>query len=358
MKITFLVPVADLSGGARVVGIYAREMSRRGHEVRVVIARRPVPSHLQRAKDLLRGRVRKFDEEPSHYDGISDLVMKLQRTGPITADDCPDADVIIATWWETAEWMMAMPSSKGRKVHFVQHYEAFEGIDQRRVDHILRLDILKITISKWLSDLLVETFRCRDVQLVPNGVSLDQFNASPRVRNSKPSVGMLYHNASFKNVRGGLIAFNELRRRFPESKLVSYGAYRPSKEVPLPEGSLFYFQPAQEKMREIYAQCDVWICSSHAEGFHLPPLEAMACRCPVISTPVGGPADIIVDGLNGFLVPLDDAPAMAARLIDFFEAQPAEWLRMSNDAYRTALARDWHASADMFERSLLNKAYR
>jgi hypothetical protein len=35
MRITFVTPVADLSGGARVIHIYAKALKERGHGVRV-----------------------------------------------------------------------------------------------------------------------------------------------------------------------------------------------------------------------------------------------------------------------------------------------------------------------------------
>ena len=43
-------------------------------------------------------------------------------------------------------------------------------------------------------------------------------------------------------------------------------------------------------------------------------LEAMAARTPVISTPVGGIAEVVVDGASGLLVPPGDAPALAAAI--------------------------------------------
>ncbi len=47
------------------------------------------------------------------------------------------------------------------------------------------------------------------------------------------------------------------------------------------------------------------------EGFGLDVLEAQACGIPVVATDCGGPADIIVDGETGFIVPLRDTCAMA-----------------------------------------------
>lgn len=60
--------------------------------------------------------------------------------------------------------------------------------------------------------------------------------------------------------------------------------------------------------------------SSAFEGFPLVLLEAMSCALPVISYACPcGPADIIRDGYNGYLVPLNDIDAMAARINELIE---------------------------------------
>ena len=43
----------------------------------------------------------------------------------MTDVDVPDGDLIIATWWETAEWVNALSPNKGAKVYFIQHHEIF-----------------------------------------------------------------------------------------------------------------------------------------------------------------------------------------------------------------------------------------
>ena len=65
-----------------------------------------------------------------------------------------------------------------------------------------------------------------------------------------------------------------------------------------------------EQMR----RSDVLVFPSLFEGFGLVILEAMAQGVPVITTPHTAGPDIITDGVNGFIVPIRDAAAIAARL--------------------------------------------
>ncbi len=64
------------------------------------------------------------------------------------------------------------------------------------------------------------------------------------------------------------------------------------------------------------------------ETFGMTLLEAMAFGIPVIAPPVGGPADLVRDGVEGFLVDSRDAPALRARVLQLLE-DPALCSRMS-----------------------------
>lgn len=76
----------------------------------------------------------------------------------------------------------------------------------------------------------------------------------------------------------------------------------------------------REETAAIYAEHDVLLFpSSWIEGFSLVLLEALASALPVVGTTTGGSAEILEDGVNGLVVPPDDAMALASqvkRLID------------------------------------------
>jgi hypothetical protein len=66
----------------------------------------------------------------------------------------------------------------------------------------------------------------------------------------------------------------------------------------------FQCRPYSE-MPSFYNSIDLYICASLSEGTPNPCLEALACGRPVITTPVGNMPDLIVDGVNGYIVNRD-----------------------------------------------------
>jgi len=64
-----------------------------------------------------------------------------------------------------------------------------------------------------------------------------------------------------------------------------------------------------------YASSDVIVLTSEREGTPLAVIEAAAAGRPVVAVDVGGVADVVADGISGFVVPADDMAAFADRLI-------------------------------------------
>lgn len=352
MRITFVMGggFVNLSGGDRVISIYARKLHERGHRVDVV-ARRAYMSRGDRVRSLLRADwLRPKRQLPSHFAGAPYPHRCLKTYRPVRNSDLEDADVVIATWWETAEWVLRLSPEKGAKAYFLQHFEAFDYLPKERVEATWRMPLQKIVISSWL-DGIARDFGDDGACMVPNSVDLTQFTAPRRTKNALPTVGMIYNPTPWKGFGDGMAAIRALRERLPELQLVTFGITAISDE-PLPSWHTHHVSLPQDRLREAYASCDVWLCSSHSEGFCLPMLEAMACRTPVVATRVGGPVDVITDGENGFLVPIGDVAAMTDRLAHVLQLSPDRWLALSDAAFAKAVSYTWDDATDRFEHAL------
>jgi glycosyltransferase involved in cell wall biosynthesis len=353
VKVTFVLAQADLSGGVRVVSIYADRLKRRGHDVVVVARPSRAPTLREKARSALTGRALPSAARsgPTHFEDMDVDVRFIDTHREVKPSDVPDADVIVATWWETAEWVEMMPESKGAKAYFLQHYEVHAGQPVARVEKTWRAPMHKITISQWLVELARDHFGDRNVSLVPNAVDMEQFNSPPRGKQTIPTVGVMYSVVPFKGCEISLKAVDMASRVVPKLRLVAFGNRDPSPEMPMPAGSEFRKQPPQDILKEIYGKCDAWLFSSRSEGFGLPLLEAMACRTPVIATPAGAAPDLCAGG-GGILVPRDDSAAMA-RAIEKIVAMPdAAWREMSEKAHTTASRYSWDDATLRLEAAL------
>lgn len=70
---------------------------------------------------------------------------------------------------------------------------------------------------------------------------------------------------------------------------------------------------------KLLSTADIFVMPSRSEGFSNAIIEAMAASLPVLATDVGGNAEAVQNGVNGFVIPVEDAAALARamrRLLD------------------------------------------
>jgi len=109
----------------------------------------------------------------------------------------------------------------------------------------------------------------------------------------------------------------------------------------------------QQDVRPYLAACDTAVlCSTTIETFSLAALEAMALARPVVHSDVGGAAEMVFDGENGFLFPAGDTPALVRRLAEL--AEPARRGRMGAAAREIVATRfSERAMVERYEATLL-----
>lgn len=357
MKITFLLPIVGLAGGIRVAAIYATALVNNGHQV-VLVSPPPQTIPLRRKiKSLLLGKgwPKTPRVPPSHLDGLGLDHRTLDTWRPIVDSDVPDADVVIATWWETAEWAALLSPQKGAKVYFIQAYEVFPYLPQERVLATYRLPMQKIVIANWLKVLMRDTFADPNVTLVPNSVDHAQFFAPPRGKQARPTIGFLYGESSLKGVDLTLQVIQRLAGKIDGLRVIAFGSSSPTNFPHWNADIEFHLSPPQDTLRDIYAQCDVWLTASRSEGFNLPAMEAMACRTPVVATRTGWPEESIIQHVNGVLVDVGDVDGLTAGVAWALTLSDADWRAASDAAFDTVAHCSWDRSAQLFEQVLLTQ---
>ena len=299
LTITFLVPHLRIAGGVRAILTYADRLAALGHAVTLVVPAGGAAAAwwrtARRAGSQWMPRVR----------------ARIAWVGRWAADALPDADVTVATAWQSAPIVAAAPARCGAKFYLVQHYESLYHGDPAAVDATYRLPLTKIAISTWLRDVMRERFGA-DAEVLVTPVDRALFRRVPvQVTTSRPRVLMLHHDYPWKGVAEGLEAVARVKARVPALWLVGFGVKPPRGREAYDE---FHPNPAQTALAAVYSGCDLYLCPSWDEGLGMPSMEAMACGAALVTYDNGGCRDYARDGQTALVAPRRDVAALTAAL--------------------------------------------
>jgi len=282
---------------------FANAMHDAGHAVTVVYPLWPYRFHF-----TARERRQELRRELSRRPGVDwfDVRCRIARVPWIADAFLPRADVIVATSWPVAHDVARLGPSRGRKVHVVMHHESGTGPEER-IRATYRLPFHRLAVSNAVREEMEAHFACPIDAVVPAGIDPRRF--FPDGRPDAASVLMLYHNDPRKGADDGLAALALVRAQHPDLKVRMCGTVRRAHMPPWVE---FTFHPRDAILRRLYASSTVFLYSSRYEGFGIPPLEAMACGCPVVTTSVGAVPEFAIDNENAIVVAPGDVPGMAA----------------------------------------------
>jgi glycosyltransferase involved in cell wall biosynthesis len=361
MRITFIVTADNFAGGNRVVALYAQELQQRGHEVTMVGPTLTGPTARQRMRRALNGlshgsfgMVRQALEPVREVHGFLAQgkvpYRKVTRPGPILDADVPDGDVVVATWWKTAQWVSNLSIRKGVKAYFMQDYGA-PGQPLEKLIETWRLGLDMITIAHWLEELVLSHVPDARIATVENAVDSELFRQPPRGMPTTPTVGFLYRELESKGFDTVVDAYRLARETVGNLHLLAFGSLPRERYKYLPNEAEYVFRPADSDLPSLYGRCTAWIFPSRREGFGLPILEAMACGTPVIATRAGAAPEAI-GRAGGWLVEPGDARAMAAAMVEASTLEDASWQELSRRARSSVESYTWPDAGALFEQRL------
>jgi len=296
VKVSFLAPHVRIAGGVRAILTYADRLSRRGHDVTVVVP----------AKHPWSAWVRNVQEQGP--DWIADFRPRIRWVSRWDPARLPAGDALVATAWQSAPAAAAAPRICGAKFYLIQHFESLYHGDAPRVDATYRLPLRQIVISTWLKDIMRERFGT-DSELVVTPVDGALFHPVPGARsNDALRVLMLHHDYAWKGVREGVEAMSAVKVQHPSLQLVGFGVKAPREALPYDE---FYENLPQGRLAWLYSRCPIFLCPSWDEGLGMPAMEAMACGAALVTFDNGGSRDYARDGATALVAPRRDVGALA-----------------------------------------------
>jgi len=214
-----------------------------------------------------------------------------------------------------------------------------------------------ITVTNQVKKLYKNLIEEQKIQVIPFGVDTQSFR--PTRKDQKSDVHEILYVGSLYPIKGleyliqamALVVKNrkDVKLRIvgsgPEkTRLSSLVSKLRIKDKVVFEG----FVPNWETV-SYYQQCDIFVYTTLGEPFGKSIIEAMACGKPVITSNIGGPAEIVENGKTGFLVSPTKPHAIAEKILlllgDF-----ATMKRMGEAARGVAEKYSWERVAELSHR--------
>jgi glycosyltransferase involved in cell wall biosynthesis len=157
--------------------------------------------------------------------------------------------------------------------------------------------------------------------ILGTGVNVEKFRPSPKT-NDTPII--LFSSRML--VTKGLLEFIEaahiLKQKGLKARFAIAGKTDPGNPASVPDGQIDSLKQSdtlewwgwQDDMPAALARADIFCLPSYREGVPNALLEACACGLPIVTTDTPGCRDVVTHGVNGLLVPVKNAEAVALAL--------------------------------------------
>ncbi len=340
------------TGGIRALVEVANGLNKRGHECTIILPQgtKTIPYDTQ-------ARIVEVGPSIPYIPNLRNFVnIRLLRYF------IPPADVLIASSWRSA--FPVYHSAKKQGAIGLWYIQADERLllpsnrigkaKKRMVEEAYRLPLRWIINSSWLAQKMETEFHHSGVVVNP-GVDTETFTQQ-RVkvhlkRDSDPyTIISIGRSIPIKGLPDLLEALRIVTQQ-KDIRLVLLSAENLDITAPFP---VQVINPGSD--REIatwYHSSDLFVYPSWYEGFGLPPLEAMACGIPVVTTDCGGVREYAIHQHNALITPIRDPQSLATAILSIL-SNPQLANRLATHGIETAVKFTWDQAAAKFERALFD----
>jgi len=316
MKLVFLSYLHGFGGAEKQNVMLANAMAERGHNVTLIsiCADNNCYSLDERVKYIfLPDRKTNVMRLVTRYRDIKEKLKEI------------DPDVTVSFWFQSAYLTALMKKKITGKVVYSERGDPGDKEYSGALGLIRKLTIAGIDgfvfQSKGAQSYFNESVRNRST-VIPNPVFVhpEDFPAVTQRRKAIVTVGRLHPQ---KNQALLINAFAKISREFPEYTLEIYGDGELKDELRTRIDSLGISDKAMlkgtsKKIHSLIYDAALFVLSSDYEGIPNTLLEAMALGMPCISTDCrpGGARELIENGKDGIIVPINDETALANAITD------------------------------------------
>lgn len=212
-----------------------------------------------------------------------------------------------------------------------------------------------ITGSQWLKDWVKQNYG-KDAIVSGYGIDHNVFYPRPRILDDIDGIKVagIFRGLEYKGDEDLINALNIVSEKIPDITLIAIGNKNILEKIIRGKNNkfnyVFFENPTDDKLAQLYSSVDLFVFASHIEGFGLPPLEAMACGTPVVTTDCLGVRDFVIDSENAILVPPKDPKTLADGIIKILTDEKLVE-KLKENGFRTAKKFSWNKVIDIFERA-------
>lgn len=372
MKINFTLYSTSVTGGVRAIFEVANGLSKRGHNVTITSLEGdhtwfPLIAEVNYVDKpnfikILNPIKRLKSRESLRYSSITPVLEQMKMgfeadlIKPLT-EAIPDCDINVATWFFTT--YAVYRSEKGKQFYFFMDFDELAEKHGHYYHMLFKeslyLPLNIITISSWLKEWIKKHY---DKDALVAGVGIEDKIFYPRHSVLEDVQGYrimgIFRGFDYKGDSDLIQALNIVKREVPDINLImvaSRDTLEGLKKKNKIEFDYTHFEsPSDDKLAELYSSSDLFVFASHMEGFGLPPLEAMACGTPVVTTDSMGVRDFVEDGENALMIPPKEPEKIAESILRIYK-DPELGEKMKENGLETAARFTWERVVDVFEKA-------
>lgn len=257
------------------------------------------------------------------------------------------ADVAIATGWDTAHTVAALPGCQARAYLVQDHEPEFFPTSAERIwaEETYGLGLFPICASRWLCELLAASHGCEGAWF---RLGVDHEVYRPGQGERRGDTVIFYARASTprRAVPLGALALEELTARLPDTRVMTFGQ----------DGGLGMRFPYRElgvttpdQLAHSYSEATVGLCLS-LTNYSLIPQEMMACGLPCVD--LGGGSSEAIFGSDGPAALAEANPIALADAMESLLTDRERWDACSQAGIAFVADANWDTAADEVEAGL------
>jgi glycosyltransferase involved in cell wall biosynthesis len=333
MRILFLSTSMGMGGADSQILVAAQDLQARGHEILIVSLTPLGPMGLRARTSGI------ATESLDMRRGIPDPrgLARLMRIARVWQPSVLHSHMVHANLMARALQLVAPVPALVSTIHNIYEGNALLMAGYRLTNGLVdRMTIIsQAAAERFIRERIIPADLLR---VVPNGVDPDLYRQPAEVRDGLRralelggefvwlAVGRFETAKDYPNM---LRAFAGVRERHPEAVLLLAGRGALQGETEslareLAVGPAVRFLGVRDDVAALVSAADGYLMSSAWEGMPMVLLEAAAGGLPIVTTRVGGTAEVVLDGESGYLAPPGDSPALASAMLRLMNLSQAE----------------------------------